>query len=124
MAFSFPNSERMARFPWFIRVLLGCCMASGAVELTSAINPLRAFPLLLAFPTVILAAWFLGMWGAAGCAFVDVALVNAFLTRSQFRFSTGDISQDVRLATFVLITMLLGWSDEAAGATEDRVGES
>ncbi len=110
MDISFPNSERMARLPWFIRVLLGCCMASGAVAATSAIYPLRAFPLLLAFPTVILAAWFLGMGGAAGCAVTEVTLVNAFLTRSQFRFSTGDISQEVRLVTFVVITMLLGWS--------------
>jgi PAS domain S-box-containing protein len=106
----FPSSERMARLPWFIRVLLGCCMASGAVALTSATTPLRSFPLLLAFPTVILAAWFLGMWGAAGCAFMNVVLVNAFLTRDQFRFSTGNVSQEVRLASFVLVTLLLGWS--------------
>jgi PAS domain S-box-containing protein len=85
-------------------------MASGAVAMTSAISPLRAFPLLLAFPTVILAAWFLGMWGAAGCAFMDVALVNTFLTRSQFQFSTGNVPQQIRLAVFVLITLLLGWS--------------
>ncbi|WP_348262349.1 PAS domain-containing protein [Telmatobacter sp. DSM 110680] len=110
MPFSIPSSERIARLPWLIRILLGCCMASGAVALTSVIAPLRAFPLLLTFPTVILAAWFLGMWGAAGCAFMDVALVNTFLTRSQFQFSTGNVSQEVRLAIFVLITMLLGWS--------------
>ena len=101
MQFSIPSSERMARLPWLLRLLLGCCMASGAVALTSAIAPLRAFPLLLAFPTVILAAWFLGMWGAAGCAFMDVALVNTFLTRSQFQFSTGNVSQELRLAIFV-----------------------
>jgi PAS domain S-box-containing protein len=110
MANRFPSSERMARLPWFIRILLGFCMASGAVALTSATIPLRAFPLLLAFPTVILAAWFLGMWGAAGCAVMDVVLVNGFLTRDQFQFSTGNVSQEVRLATFVLVTLLLGWS--------------
>lgn len=85
-------------------------MASGAVALTSAIVPLRNFPLLLAFPTVILAAWFLGMWGAAGCALMDVALVDAFLTRAQFRFSTGNASQELRLAVFIAVTLLLGWS--------------
>ena len=110
MTFSIPGSERMGRLPWFIRFLLGCCLAVGAVALTSEIAPLRAFPLLLAFPSVILAAWFLGMWGAAGCALMDVALVDAFLTRSQFRFSTGNVSQELRLAMFVLITLLLGWS--------------
>jgi len=105
-----PNSEAIGNLPWFVRFLFGCCMASSAVALTSAIVPLRNFPLLLAFPTVILAAWFLGMWGAAGCALMDVALVDAFLTRAQFRFSTGNASQEVRLAVFLVVTLLLGWS--------------
>ena len=108
--FRIPSSDSMAKLPWFARFLMGCCLASGAVALTSAIIPLRSFPLLLAFPTVILAAWFLGMWGAAGCALTDVALVDGFLTRAQFRFSTGNASQEVRLAAFVVITLLLGWS--------------
>ena len=110
MQLRIPNSEAIGRLPWFVRFLLGCCMASGAVALTSAILPLRNFPLLLAFPTVILAAWFLGMWGAAGCALMDVALVDAFLTRAQFRFSTGNASAELRLVVFVAITLLLGWS--------------
>ncbi len=110
MTFSIPSSERMARLPWMVRLPLGCCMAMGAVALTSEITPLRTFPLLIAFPTVILAAWFLGMWGAVGCALTEVVLVDAFLTRSQFRFSTGNTSEEVRLAAFLLITLLLGWS--------------
>ena len=110
MAISFPSSERMGRLPWYVRFLLGCLMACGAIELTSSIAPLRSFPLLLSFPTVILAAWFLGMWGAAGCALTEVALVDAFLTRSQFRFSTGNVSEELRLGMFLLITLLLGWS--------------
>jgi len=110
MQLGIPSSERIARLPAIFRFLLGCCMASGAVGLTSAITPLRAFPLVLTFPAVILAAWFLGMWGAAGCALTDVALVYSLLTRSPFQFSTGNVSQVVRLAMFVLITLLLGWS--------------
>lgn len=110
MPLNIPNSESIARWPWYVRFLLGCLLALGAVELTAAIGPLRAFPLLLAFPTVILAAWFLGMWGAAGCALADVTLVDALLTRAQFQFSTGNASQIMRLATFVLITLLVGWS--------------
>ena len=110
MAISFPSSERMGRLPWYARFLLGCLLAAGAIELTSSIPPLRAFPLLLSFPTVILAAWFLGMWGATGCALMDVALVDAFLTRSQFRFSTGNVSQELRMGMFVVVTLLLGWS--------------
>src|SRR3569833_4762611 len=105
-----PNSEAIGYLPWFVRFLFGCCMAASAVALTSAIVPLRNFPLWLAFPTVILAAWFLGMWGAAGCALMDVALVDAFLTRSQFRFSTGNVSQELRLLVFVVITMMMGRS--------------
>ena len=110
MALKIPSSEAMSRLPWFVRFLFGCCMASGAVALTSAITPLRSFPLLLAFPTVILAAWFLGMWGATGCALTDIVLVDAFLTRTQFRFSTGNASEDVRLGAFVVVTLLLSWS--------------
>ncbi|HEY2469735.1 MAG TPA: PAS domain-containing protein [Terracidiphilus sp.] len=110
MPLNIPNSESMARWRWYVRFPLGCLLALGSVELTVVIGPLRAFPLLLAFPTVILAAWFLGMWGAAGCALTDVVLVDAFLTRSQFRFATGNASEVLRLAMFVLITMLIGWS--------------
>ena len=110
MSFSIPSSQTVSRLPWIVRFLLGCCLACGAVALTSEIVPLRSFPLLLAFPTVILAAWFLGMWGAAGCALTDAVLVDSFLTHAQFRFSTGNVSQEIRLAVFVLITLLLGWS--------------
>ena len=110
MALNFPNSQSLERLPWFVRFLLGCLLSAGAVELTAAVAPLRAFPLLLAFPTVILAAWFLGIWGAAGCALTDVVLVNAFLTRSQLQFSMGNASQEVRMAMFVLVSVLVGWS--------------
>lgn len=109
MTFSIPSSERMGRLPWFVRFLLGCFMAIGAVALTSEIAPLHSLPLLLAFPTVILAAWFLGMWGATGCALTEVVLVDAFLASSQFTFSSN-VSQEIRLAMFLLITLLLGWS--------------
>jgi hypothetical protein len=56
------------RLPWAARALLGCVTAGIAVALTYSIPPLRAFPLLLAFPTVILSAWFLGMSGGIFCA--------------------------------------------------------
>src|SRR3569833_852801 len=110
MTFRIPDSAKIGNLPWFLRFLMGCCMASGAVALTSAISPLRQFPLLLSFPTVILAAWYLGMWGAVGFALMVVAFVDAFLTRSQFRFSTGNVSQELRLLVFVVITMMLGRS--------------
>jgi PAS domain S-box-containing protein len=110
MTFSIPSSQRMGRLPWLVRAILGCLMAMGAVALTSEFAPLRTFPLLLAFPTVILAAWFLGMWGAVGCALTDVVLVDKYLTTSQFRFSTGNVSEEIRLVAFLVITLLIGWS--------------
>lgn len=121
MPLKIPNSESMARWPWYVRFPLGCLLALGAVELTMAIIPLRAFPLMLAFPTVILAAWFLGMWGAAGCALTDVVLVDAFLTRAQFKFATGNASEILRLFMFVLITMLIGWSVRRLAAQKAQI---
>lgn len=110
MVLRIPNSESMSRLPGVVRFLLGCLLGIGAMALTSAIGPFRSFPLLLAFPTVILSAWFLGMGGAAGCALTDVVVVDIFLTRSQFQFSNGNPSEKLRMAAFVLVTLLLGWS--------------
>ena len=50
MKLRIPNSEAIGRLPWFIRFLFGCSMASGAVALTSAIAPLRAFLCCWHFP--------------------------------------------------------------------------
>jgi PAS domain S-box-containing protein len=110
MAIKFLNSEAMGRLPWVVRFLLGCCMASGAVALTTYLAPLGGFPLLLAFPTVVFAAWFLGMWGAAGCALVDILMVNAFVSRTQLQFTAGNATQEFRLAMFLMVSLLLGWS--------------
>jgi PAS domain S-box-containing protein len=100
----------MERWPWPIRALLGCCSASLAVALTYSIATLRAFPLLLAFPTVILAAWYLGMLGAVFCGLTDAVLVDRFLTKTQFRFSIGFVREEVRLTIFLLVSLLLGWA--------------
>jgi PAS domain S-box-containing protein len=110
MAIKFLNSEAMGRLPWFLRFLLGCCMASGALAVTTTFTPLSSFPLLLAFPTVVFAAWFLGMWGAAGGALVDILMVNAFLTRTQLHVTAGTATQEFRLAMFLTVSLLLGWS--------------
>ena len=76
------------RLPWPIRTLLGCATAALAVGLTYWVAPLRAFPLLLAFPTVILSAWFLGMGGGIACAITDAALVEK-LAAARRRFRGG-----------------------------------
>ncbi len=105
-----PNSSMIERLPWMARAALGCFAALLAEALTYGIVPLRAFPLLLAFPTVILSCWFLGMWGGAFCAISEAILVNSFLTKSQLRFSIGNASQSLRLAVFLTITITLGWA--------------
>jgi len=63
---------------------------------TYAIAPLRAFPLLLALPAVILAAvpWHVG---GICCAFAEAFLVDAFLTKHQFHFALG-MRKRVRMA--------------------------
>jgi PAS domain S-box-containing protein len=97
------------RLPWVARALLGCAAACLAVTLSYSISPLRAFPLLLAFPTVILTAWFLGMWGGVLCALSEALLVDSFLTKTQMRFSIGNAKEGLRLAVFLSISILLGW---------------
>ncbi len=107
-AMRLPSATAIERWPWPIRAFLGCGAACTAVALTYSIAPLRAFPLLLAFPTVILSAWFLGMMGGVCCAVTDVILVDQFLTRSQVRFSIGDAREAGRMAMFLLVSILLG----------------
>jgi PAS domain S-box-containing protein len=104
------SATAMERWPWPARALLGCCAASLAVTVTYSIVPLRAFPLLLAFPTVVLACWFLGMWGGVLCAIMDAVLVDRFLTQNQFRFSVGFAREELRLAVFLSVSIILGWA--------------
>jgi len=81
-----------------------------AVSLTYWIKPFQAFPLLFAFPTVVLSAWYLGMLGGVFCALTDAVLVDAFLTKTQFRFSIGFVREEIRLSVFLLVSILLGWA--------------
>jgi PAS domain S-box-containing protein len=104
-----PLLGAIERLPQWVRVLVGCLIAVLSVSLTYFIQPLRAFPLLLAFPTVVLSSWFLGMYGGIACAIVDVILVDAFLTRSQFRFALGSSTEAVRLSVFLIVSTFLGW---------------
>ena len=104
------SATPMEQWPAPVRALLGCCAASAAVSLTYSVAPLRAFPLLLAFPTVVLSCWFLGMWGGIACALTDAVLVDRFLTKTQFQFSIGFVREEVRLTVFLLVSILLGWA--------------
>ena len=112
-----PSANSIDHLSWPIRTLLGCGAAVVSVGLTYAIEPLRAFPLLLAFPTVVLSAWFFGMAGSFGCAVLDVTLVDLLLTKAQFRFSTGFAQEEARLSLFLVLSTLLGvlirrWADQ------------
>jgi len=100
----------MELLPWAVRCVLGCAAAIAAVTVTYTISPLRAFPLLLAFPTVILSAWFLGMWGGVSSALTEAILVDLFLTKAQVRFSIGNAREELRLSVFLTISILLGWT--------------
>ena len=104
------SAPAVERWPWALRVLLGCVTASVAVGLTYAIKPLSAFPLLLAFPMVVLCCWFLGMWGGVFCAITDAILVDRFLTKTQFQFSIAFAREEVRLTVFLSVSILLGWA--------------
>jgi len=106
----FPNLSVIERLPWGARALLGTCAGLASAMLTYWVHPLRAFPLLFAFPTVILSAWFFGMWGCVSCALIEAVLVDSFLTRSQVRFSVGNATEQLRLTVFLSITILLGWA--------------
>jgi PAS domain S-box-containing protein len=93
-----------------IRGLLGCGAGFLALGLTYAITPLRSFPMLLAFPAVILGSWFLGMWGGVLCALTEAILIDWFLNISLFRLTIGSSREGVRLAIFFVITTLLAWT--------------
>ncbi len=100
----------LERLPWMVRALLGCATAGMAVGITYAIPPFRAFPFLLAFPTVVLSAWYLGTWGGVFCGITETVLVDRFLTKPQFHLSVGYVREEVRLAVFLVLSVLLGWA--------------
>jgi PAS domain S-box-containing protein len=104
------SASAIERLPWFVRALLGCASALLALLLTYTIIPLRSFPLLLSFPTVVLSCWFLGMAGGVLCALTDAALVDLFLTRAEFRLPLGNINESMRLFLFLALSISLGWS--------------
>lgn len=106
----FPSAIAIEKWPWAVRGLLGIVSAAAAISLTYLVHPLRAFPLLLAFPTVILSSWFFGMWGGVLCAITDVILVDSFLTSSQFRFALGGATESIRMTVFLVVSILLGWT--------------
>jgi PAS domain S-box-containing protein len=108
VALKIPTAKTIESSPWVVRTLLGCCVAALSVALSYEITPLRALPLVLSFPSVILCSWFLGLAGSFACAIVDVSLIDLFFTQARFRFSNGFVDQEVRLSLFVILSTFLG----------------
>ena len=75
-----PRTSGIERWPWPVRALLGCAAATAAVLPTYTAAPLHAFPLLLAFPSVVLLCWYLGMAGGVRSALTDIVLVDLRVT--------------------------------------------
>ncbi len=107
---SLPRASGIECWPRPARALLGCAVAVIAVLLTYAIAPLRAFPLLLAFPAVVLVCWYLGMSGGVASALTDIVLVDLFLTKDEMHLALGNAVESVRLAGFLIVSLLLGWT--------------
>jgi PAS domain S-box-containing protein len=89
---------------------MGCFVACLAKFLTDTIPPLHAFPVALAFPAILLSAWFLGMMGGAACTLAEAILIGLSLARTQQRFPNEDVPQGVPLAIFLAASALLGWT--------------
>jgi PAS domain S-box-containing protein len=110
MAKRTPNFEAIEQLPWFLRFLIGCCVAASAVALNYAFSPLRSFPLILTLPAIVLTAWFLGMCGAVGCGLVEAVSLSAFITRTHLWMPSGRTTEEIRLAAFIVASLLLGWA--------------
>jgi len=102
------GAASIERWPGPVRGAVGFLVAGFAAWCTYSIGPLRAFPLLVAFPTVILCCWFLGMTGGVVCAISEAVFVDSYLTKQQFHFSLGIAPQGIRLSVFLVITIALG----------------
>lgn len=106
---SFPRALGIERLPWPARALLGCVAAALAMLLTYAVAPLRAFPLLFAFPTVVFACWYLDLAGGLACACTSTVLVDLFLTKQEMHLALGNAVEAVRLTGFIVVSTVLGW---------------
>ncbi len=93
-----------------VRAIIGALFAVASVAITYSIGPLRTFPLLLGIPTVILACWYLDLWGGFFCALTESILVELFVTPAQTRFLFGPLGQQLRMPLFIVVSISFGWA--------------
>ncbi len=105
--FRIPTAQNLENWPWATRALLGGGAAMIAVLLTYTIPPLRNYPMLLAFPAVVLSSLFLGMWGGVLCAITEAALVDIYLAHNAALYPNGAAKEAMRLSFFILILIVL-----------------
>jgi PAS domain S-box-containing protein len=110
MIIKIPSATIIEELPSATRALLGSCAGILAVGLTFVIVPLHALPLVLPFPCVILSAWYLGMVGGVSCAFTSAVLVDFLFINPLFEFGNGELLEELRLASFLLLSILLSWT--------------
>jgi PAS domain S-box-containing protein len=103
-------ARRLESLPRPVRAILGALFAVASVAITYSIGPLRTFPLLLGIPTVILACWYLDLWGGFFCALTESILVEVFVTSTQTRFLLGTLGEQLRMPLFVVVSISIGWA--------------
>jgi len=101
-------ARKLERLPRPVRALLGALFALVSVGITYAIPPLRMFPLLMALPTVIIACWYLDVWGGFFCALSESVLVELFVTSARTRFLLGPLGEQVRMPLFIVVSISIG----------------
>jgi PAS domain S-box-containing protein len=98
-----------------VRGLLGCGAACAAELLTYTVMPFRAFPVLLAFPAIVLSFWFLGISGGVFCALSEAILVNSILSRTHMGFPNTNVPESLRLFVFFFFSIIFGWAFRQLG---------
>ncbi|MGD0547703.1 MAG: ATP-binding protein [Terracidiphilus sp.] len=107
--FQLRTSADLERWPYAFRGFLGFYAAILAALLGYWIAPLRQFPMLLAFPAVILSAWFLGMWGGVHCAVTEAILLDLYLAKTDLSFPNGNAREGVQVTFFLAVLIVLSW---------------
>lgn len=117
-----PFVGRLERLPAPMRALLGCAAALVPIVVTYPVGPLRVLPLLLTFPTVILACWYFDLLGGLFCALTDAVIVEFFMTSPQTRVLLGPVGEALRMPLFIIISLSIGWGIRRLSEQRAKLG--